>query len=275
MGKSLRLYWWSEIYIQKKAKENYGDLLGKYIVEKISKKNVRWVRAPKFHFQNLFQPLYVTIGSVLAHINTYCTVWGSGINHKDEAIAGGTFLAVRGPLSRKRIQELGYDCPEIYGDPALLLPLYYSPTVPQDFEMGIVPHISDLEMVKELFKDADGIKIIDFNTNDIEVTTKEILKCKNILSSSLHGIILAHAYQIPAVQVQFSDLIFGDGVKYHDYFLSVDLKVYVPTLIEQTLSKEAAISLIQNHESSLPSSQKINQIQNDLLAACPFKNSAL
>jgi pyruvyltransferase len=274
MGKVIRLYWWSEIYIQKKPQENYGDLLGKYVVEKISRKKVSWVRPQKFYFRNLLEPLYVTIGSVLAHINTYCIVWGSGINFKEESIARGTFLAVRGPLSRKRLLELGYECPEIYGDPALLLPLYFDPEIHKEYRLGIIPHINDLKQVKELYKDHSSIQIIDFNTNDIEKTTKQILACEHILSSSLHGIIVAHAYGIPAVQVQFSDRIFGDGVKYHDYFLSVDLEVYDPVPIDRSINEQDAIFLIQQHPSALAPSQKISLIQQGLLAVCPFKNSA-
>jgi pyruvyltransferase len=274
MGKVIRLYWWSEIYIQKKPQENYGDLLGKYVVERISGKKGQWVRAPKFNVRNYFQPFYVTIGSVLAHINTYCIVWGSGINFKEEQIARGTFLAVRGPLSRKRLLELGYECPEIYGDPALLLPLYFDPEIHKEYRLGIIPHINDLKQVKELYKDHSSIQIIDFNTNDIEKTTKQILACEHILSSSLHGIIVAHAYGIPAVQVQFSDRIFGDGVKYHDYFLSVDLEVYDPVPIEQSINEQDAIFLIQQHPSALAPLQKISLIQQGLLAVCPFKNSA-
>ncbi|GAK89372.1 GumL protein [Nonlabens ulvanivorans] len=68
MSKSIRLYWWSEVLIQKKDYENYGDLLGKYLVEKISHKKVIWQRAHKFYLQNFWKPLYVTIGSILEHI---------------------------------------------------------------------------------------------------------------------------------------------------------------------------------------------------------------
>ncbi|WP_298952425.1 polysaccharide pyruvyl transferase family protein [uncultured Nonlabens sp.] len=270
---AVRLYWWSEIFIQKKQKENYGDLLGKYLVEKISGKKVTWVRAQKFNIRNLYSPLYVTIGSVLAHINKYCTVWGSGINHKDESIASARFLSVRGPLSRKRILELGYECPMVYGDPALLLPLYYKPKVVKKHALGIIPHITDLEIAKKLYGHRNGVKIIDFNTNDIEETTSEILSCEQILSSSLHGVIVAHAYQIPAVQVKFSDHIFGDGVKYHDYLLSVGLNTYLPEFIENEEDIDKAVTVINNHESSLPSQQVIHKLQKGLLAVCPFKTT--
>ncbi|AWH72891.1 polysaccharide pyruvyl transferase family protein [Dokdonia sp. Dokd-P16] len=275
MGKALRLYWWSEIFIQKRDKENYGDLLGKYLVEKISGKPVKWLRANKFYVKNLWQPVYVTIGSILEHIGTHCTVWGSGIISRDAQVAGATFLAVRGPLSRKRLQELHYNCPAVYGDPALLLPLYYNPKIEKKYKLGIVPHINDYEVVKEWYESIEQVKVIHFRTNDVEQTTDEILSCENILSSSLHGVIVAHAYQIPAVQVRFSNNIHGDGVKYHDYFLSVGLNTYTAMELYEAQAIDESINYIKNHIDALPSASKIKYIQQGLLAVCPFKNTAI
>jgi len=183
-------------------------------------------------------------------------------------------LSIRGPLSRKRILELGYECPAVYGDPALLLPIYYQPKVDKKYTLGIIPHITDLEIVKKLFGQRKDVSIIDFNTNDIEKTTSEILSCDHILSSSLHGVIVAHAYQIPAVQVKFSDHIYGDGVKYHDYLLSVSLNTYQPVFIEKEIEVNEAVTMIKNHESSLPSQQVIHNLQQGLLAVCPFKTAS-
>lgn len=270
MGKVIRLYWWSEIYIQKLDKENYGDLLGKYLIEKISGKPVKWYRANKFYFKNLWQPLYVSIGSVLEHIGSHCTVWGSGIISRDSQIAAATFLAVRGPLSRKRLLDLNCKCPAIYGDPALLLPLYYNPNIEKKFKLGIVPHISDYELVNKWYMGEEDIKVINFRTNNVEQTTNDILACEHILSSSLHGLIVAHAYQIPAVHVRFSNNIHGDGVKYHDYFMSVDLNAYTANDMEQAQDVKVSIAIIENHINALPSAAKIKQVQQDLLAVCPF-----
>lgn len=274
MGKAIRLYWWSEIFIQKKDRENYGDLLGKYLVEKISGRPVTWLRANRFYIKNLWQPVYVTIGSVLDHIGSHCTVWGSGIISKDALVSPAKILAVRGPLSRKRLLALNIDCPEIYGDPALLLPHYYAPKVVKKFSLGIIPHIIDYKNVVELYGDVADVTIIDFLTNDIERTTSEILACEHIISSSLHGIILAHAYGIPAVQVSFSDKIFGDGVKYHDYFLSVGLKTYEPMVVSQEEDANHLLQHIKNHNEALPLKENISEIQENLMSVCPFKNNA-
>lgn len=270
MSKVLRLYWWSEVFIQKKNKENYGDLLGKYLVEKISGREVKWLRANKFYIKNMWQPVYVTVGSVLEHIGAHCIVWGSGIMSRDAQVANAKILAVRGPLSRKHLQTLQIECPEIYGDPALLMPLYYAPKVDNKYTIGIIPHINDLKMVTSLFTNVEGVKVINFNTNDVEATTTEILECEYIISSSLHGVIVAHAYRIPAVQVKFSNNIAGDGVKYHDYLLSVGLNTYAPEVIERTENVSYMVDLVKNNSNSLPSAEKVMQVREDLLKACPF-----
>ncbi|WP_438961878.1 polysaccharide pyruvyl transferase family protein [Nonlabens sp.] len=271
MAATIRLYWWSEMLIQKLDQENYGDVLGKYLVEKIAAKKVIWQRANKFYLKNLWSPLYVTIGSILEHIGAHCTVWGSGIISRDAQVAGATFLAVRGPLSRERLLELGYNCPAIYGDPALLLPRYYQPQVDKKFHLGIIPHINDYEEVNEWYKNDPSIKVINFRTNDVEETTRELLECGSIVSSSLHGVIVAHAYHIPAVQVTFSDRIYGDGVKYHDYYLSVGLETYDAIKIDHPWSQTDFIKLIEAHNNAVPQPEKIQQLQDNLLAVCPFK----
>lgn len=274
MGKAIRLYWWSEVFIQKKNRENYGDLLGKYLVEKISGRPVTWLRANRFYLRNLWEPVYVTIGSVLDHIGAHCTVWGSGIISKDVQVPPANILAVRGPLSRKRLQQLNIYCPEVYGDPALLLPRYFFPKVTKQFVIGIIPHINDYPEVVTLYKDVKEIVVIDFMTNDIEMTTREILECEQIISSSLHGIILAHAYRIPAVQVSFSDKIFGDGIKYHDYYLSVGLEVYEPLVIESSTTTDFLLQYIGHHNQALPLEKKVHQLQEDLMRVCPFKKES-
>ena len=273
MSKTIRLYWWSEIHIQKKNKENYGDLLGKYLTEKISGRKVTWLRANRFYLKNLWRPVYVTIGSVLEHIGSHCIVWGSGVSNRDAQIAKATFTAVRGPLSRKRILELGYDCPEVYGDPALLLPLYFEDVQSKKYELGIIPHINDYRKVKNMMKEDLSICIIDFLTIDIESTTHQILSCKRIISSSLHGIIVAHAYNIPAVQVKFSNAIFGDGVKYRDYFLSVGLEAYHPEELVNQIDVEYWIKYVENCRNSLPVEATIKKLQDGLMKACPFTNN--
>ena len=196
---TIRLFWWNEKVIQGKSKENYGDLLGKYLVEKISGKAVVFAWPKKWSFLDYFQPIYVTIGSILTNVNHKCVVWGSGIISQEYGIKKAQFLAVRGPQTRKFLLKLGYQVPEIFGDPALLLPRFFYPKVEKKYKFGIVPHYNDWKKVKDWFIDNSELLVIDMMTTNIESKTIEFLQCEKIISSSLHGIIVAHAYRIPAI----------------------------------------------------------------------------
>ncbi len=269
LSNSIRLFWWNEIKLQKKKKENYGDLLGKYLVEKISKKKVIWARPSSFSLLNFIKPIYVTVGSILAHVNSNCVVWGSGIISKSYPVQRANFLAVRGPQTRKYLVELGYDVPEIYGDPGILLPIYYKPKVDVEYKFGIVPHYNDYNLVAGIFTENKNVLVIDLMTNDIEATTNQFLSCERIISSSLHGIIIAHAYKIPAVWQRFSDIPFGDNIKFQDYFESIKMKPYTP---ETQLPDKSLTKLEKQFEKlpTLPKEGVLEELGRDLLKVCPF-----
>ena len=267
----IRLFWWNEIKLQKKSKENYGDLLGKYLVEKISNKKVIWSKPANFHIQDFFSPIYVTIGSILTHVNKKCIVWGSGIISKEYEIKNAVFLTVRGPQTRKHLINQGFDVPEIYGDPALLLPKFYNPKVEKEYKFGVIPHYRDFKKVNEFYKNQDGVLLIDLMTNDVEKTTDLFLKCEKIVSSSLHGVIVAHAYGIPAIWQKFSDDVFGDDIKYQDYFESVNIKPYSSVIIDKEMN-ESDLDMIFKGKGTLPNKKIIDKMCVKLMEVCPFKS---
>ena len=261
----LKLFWWSEIHLMNKSKENFGDLVGKYLVEKISGQHAVFTYPKKQQWKHFLNPVYVTAGSILAHVNKNCIVWGSGIINKDEVVKSARFLSVRGPQTRKKLLKQGYQVPKKYGDPALLLPQYYQPTIKKKYTYGFIPHYVDYEKVCQTFDSRTDMKVIDLMTNSVENTIDQFLECKYIISSSLHGLIVAHAYKIPAVWMKFSNKLFGDDIKFRDYFESVDISNY------NALSPKIELSRIDfNSVKALPQPQLIEKCQNDLLMSCPF-----
>lgn len=58
-------------------------------------------------------------------------MWGAGVidDAKELPAHPKKVLAVRGPLSRKYLLDRGIECPAVYGDPALLVPKVYHPSV--------------------------------------------------------------------------------------------------------------------------------------------------
>lgn len=269
LKKRIRLFWWNEIRIQGKSKENYGDLLGKYLVEKISNQTVTWTKPSKFSFYDFIQPIYVTVGSILANVNYKCVVWGSGIINKDQTVKKAKFIAVRGPQTRQALLKQDYNVPKIYGDPALLLPRYFNPKIEKSYTLGVIPHYQDYKDVSSKLNN-NSILLIDLMTNSVEETTKEILKCKAIVSSSLHGVIVSHAYGIPAVWQPFSDKLYGDGIKFQDYFESVGIPPYRPDIIEDYFDLHH-LKCLFNDKPILPNTTIVENLCDGLMAVCPFK----
>jgi pyruvyltransferase len=267
---TIRLFWWNEKIIQGKKRENYGDLIGKYLVEKISSKKVVFAWPKKFSLLDYIMPIYVTVGSVLANANHKCIVWGSGIIDQNIKIKKAVFLAVRGPQTRKFLLDLSYDVPEVYGDPALLLPRYFNPTIEKKYKYGFIPHYNDYRLVQNWFTDNPEVLLIDLMTNDIEAKTIEFLQCEKIVSSSLHGVIVAHAYNIPAVWQKFSEKVFGDDIKYQDYFESVQLPFVKPEIRLEKFSNSELENLFKELP-NLPKREIIDQLCDRLLNVCPFK----
>lgn len=64
-------------------------------------------------------------------------VWGAGIidGTKKLRYKPKKVYAVRGPLTRKVLLAQGVKCPEIYGDPALLVAKYYQPKIEKNINM--------------------------------------------------------------------------------------------------------------------------------------------
>ena len=63
----------------------------------------------------------------------------------------------------------------------------------------------------------DGSILINVNDEPLEVI-KQLAQCRTVISSSLHGLIVADSFGIPNMHVLFSDRPLGDGYKFDDYY---------------------------------------------------------
>jgi hypothetical protein len=246
---------------------NFGDLIGPYLYKKITGKDPVFKRASNRAIRNT---VYSTVGSIMYWCRDNSIIWGSGIVRKDENFPKPHSVhSVRGPLTRNRFLELGYPCPEVYGDPGLLMPLHYSPkTTTKEFKLGIIPHYVDQKRCHELFKAEESIKIINV-FDPIESVIDQISQCECIASSSLHGIIMSISYQVPAVWVKFGDDLWGDDVKFQDFYLSIGCKAKVePTFIASSTNITELI--VKANSAFTPEINHLEKIQKQLIETCPF-----
>lgn len=208
---------------------NLGDTLSRVVVEyMLSRKGLTldtWVKKRRLLF---------AVGSGILHSYADAVIWGNGIERKISGILETLhrkpirkldIRAVRGPLTRKYLQQLGHKCPEVYGDPAILMPMIYRPKKSNDNGGGIIviPQFVTESALRKQYPDEE---FVSMNTKDYAVVIDKIYNSKKVVTSSLHGIILAETYGVPAVF--FRGLHKSVDFKYLDWYKSTgrhDIKI--------------------------------------------------
>lgn len=224
--------WWSS----SPKPGNFGDILSPFILREMGYTITEANRNSSGKF--------MCIGSTAKFIKPNDTVWGTGIMRDFDPIEkNAKYLAVRGPLTGAKV-----GC-NIYGDPGLLCSHFWPMKSVERNPLGFIPHYVDYNK-----HDIDGNDQINLlNANPIKVIN-EVIKYDSIISSSLHGIIVAHSYGIPAGWWQPSNKLSGDGSKFEDYARSVDIKLKPSKNYKNVIM-------------TLPTQEKIKQIQERLLNA--------
>jgi pyruvyltransferase len=206
-------YWW-------KGHPNFGDMLTFLLMERFADTTVEWAPAQE---ANIF-----AVGSILEAIPSGWRgiVAGSGrlfeqsTLHLEDAI----ILGLRGPLSAKGVKG-----DYAIGDPGLLADELV--TVDKEYNLGLVPHWSDTVLETQFGQ--YNPRIIRPEGDPLEVI-REIGRCRKIVSSSLHGLIVADAFGIPR-RIELVGAKFikeGGDFKFRDYHASIGMPFTVGVLQE-------------------------------------------
>ena len=254
----IKLYWCRNNNI-----ENGGDFFGKWLLQKMGYKVI---------FSSI--PDIVICGSILKYknIKNYTKIWGVGFhNYKDfiRVKNQSLFYAVRGKLT---FNKLNLTSNIVLGDPGLLLSRFFLPKTKKEYDKCIVSHYQDYNyFVKEF---GNKYYIINMGTNNIEKIANSINKCNFIFSSSLHGIIFSHSLGIPAVHLEYKELISKKNFKFKDYYSVLDIPY-----VKENLKRDNIDNIVKKYKNNslqfLPNKKIIKKIQNDLLFSFPYKNKFL
>lgn len=270
--------------------DNYGDILNPVLIEELSglptqykditlsKKDRIYILLKdliRLNFKRIktiilpWENTMTAIGSILSWAKKDSVIWGSGFMNGPESFAGGETLAVRGKLTDMKLKKDGFPGCPVYGDPALLLPLWIKPAKEKKYKLGLIPHWSEVDFFIRHY--SSRYHIIDLRTRDIFRVTREIAACEYVLSTSLHGLIVAQAYDVPALWIK-KGYIDTDGFKFHDYFSSVGIPLYDGIEnIDEILDSEANWKqLIQDNSDKLLINNSLEEIQSNLLKVAPF-----
>lgn len=251
---------------------NYGDALGYWMPILLGIPQGRLL--PK---RKVFQCQYrqginlQMVGSTLGDMDSRSVVCGAGAieQHQHFPEKPLKVLSVRGPLTRNILLQQGIECPPVYGDPAMLLPLFYQPVKRKPkYRLGVIPHYVDKETegVKHLLQ-SPSTHLIDILLPSNGLTQMsiarywkewidELCSCAVIVSSSLHGLILAEAYGIPTVWAEFSHEVNGNGFKFRDYYASIGITPPHPLNFVNTYpTQEQVIAAATKKDTSLVNPQ--------------------
>jgi len=221
---------------------NWGDDINYYFLRKLWHKAIVSYDCSSLSHR-LKKDNYMIIGSSLTLLcNSESIVWGAGvIDNAEELLAHPKkVLAVRGPLSRQYLLERGIECPAVYGDPALLVPKVYNPSIEKKYQLGIIPHYADFDspLLDNLKQNPDILFIKMEGYRKWTDVVDMILSCESIASSSLHGLILSEAYHIPNCWIEIKGNLLGGHFKFHDFFLSIGRDRLQPLQITTETTKE-------------------------------------
>ena len=182
---------------------NVGDTLTPIILKYFLKEEVERSEEPG---------KILAVGSVINYAREGDIIWGTGlIEDVRMNIPNVKVLALRGKLTADRC-NLQTDT---YGDPGLLMPLIYKPNVVKKYKKGYTAHFIDQEVFNKSLPD-DELFIDVLQPYDKVID--QINMCEHIVSSSLHGIVLAEAYGIKASYTpSYSGGVIGGSFKFKDY----------------------------------------------------------
>jgi pyruvyltransferase len=213
---------------------NFGDLLGPVIVAGMLRRiGVPDDRAPRRRL--------LTVGSVLHLARPGDVVWGTGRNGREPDDAhctdGLDVRAVRGPRTRDWLIARGVHVPEVFGDPALLLPHVRPDLV--ELAAGpprgtlFVPHIDDPRSTRLGRLGRLGrrrhVRVLSPRA-PVEQVLATIVTSEFVVATSLHAVIVAEAFGVPARSIvntsepewKFDDHFAGTGRPDHHRAANLD-----------------------------------------------------
>lgn len=197
---------------------NFGDLLGPMVVGLLLAREGGDPRTPPTR-------RLLAVGSILHLARTGDVVWGAGRNGRIgdsvHCTEGLDVRAVRGPLTREWLVSRGVECPEVFGDPALLLPMLRPDLVElarsKRHAVTFVRHIDDRPSLPRR-----GVHTVSARA-DLERVLRSIAQSELVVATSLHAVIVAEAFGIPARSIRNAS---EPEFKFADHYLATGRPSY-------------------------------------------------
>ncbi|MCQ4287302.1 polysaccharide pyruvyl transferase family protein [Pseudomonas stutzeri] len=247
---TIKLYWCRGKGRSDPSQRNFGDYLSPLLVEMLAGKQVEYTPISRAEM--------MAIGSILPRerkarrffLPRRLHVWGAGTDAPGLSFSSRHYYhALRGVKSCEQVAGLR-DSPAL-GDPGLLAGHWWGDRVKpaKTHRVGIIPHYVDREHPAII--DASklpGVLLIDVFW-PVEEVLRAIQSCSFVLSSSMHGLIVADAFEVPNRRLRLSNGLISD-FKFVDYYSAFSLNEPEPLNASalRCIEREDVAELIGEYE---------------------------
>lgn len=220
-------------------------------------------------------PLLAMVERITGFLFPTVAIWGTGFvcyKEKDTSFYRHNmrFAAVRGELSKKRVERiLGRKLDIPTGDAGILACHLLTEPVEKKYSVGIIAHYKEQNepIFQELVNNYPQSLFIDVRQTP-DVVIRQIASCECIISSSLHGLIIADSLGIPNIHIKVSDKLLGDGFKFDDYYSAYNLKL---PMID--INKENIPTLEWVKEQYPITKEMVETAKRNMIQSFPFEHS--
>lgn len=264
------------------ADYNFGDMLNVWLLESLFGIKATWASVEDCNYlcigsllHNLPKPKLSLRRKIYKFVKPSISVWGTGfINQSPSSyktlLRKVRVYAVRGKITLNRLKEYRNVKfkHRVLGDPGLLANrLIDVNKVEKKYKLGIIPHYVD--KYNPLLKNiqVENSIIIDVQQKP-EIVLKQIAECENIMSSAMHGLIVADSLGIPNIRMVVSGKLFGGDYKFQDYYSAFDMELPQACILSaETIITD--INFIKQQYQIKP--EQVEQICQNLLRVFPYK----
>lgn len=285
--------------------KNFGDALSPMLVDRLSGESVQWA--------NPYQADMVAVGSVmytghwlfrdadhnrklrgrLSYLKMKLLtrkqpikVWGTGfmeypcVPARVAQFRKIDVCALRGSVTHKILTDLGLLSAMdnvVYGDPGLLYPTLLTSLPAKKYELGLMLHYFDKEagrdIMEALAKYGLRVTLIDAVSDNPLETLVKIAECETVLSSAMHGCIVADGFGIPNLPLFISSHGLSDRdyrLKYDDYYSAFGMSW--PKSVGMNEAKVSASTIVRRIKREyVVSNELVAQKQQMLKESFPYR----
>ncbi len=216
----IRLFWY-------RHEANFGDALSALVVRHISGRPVAWASKGDAELFACGSLMRMVAAGVEAPREPRPVVWGTGcMGPVERGFLDRVDVALlRGPVTAALLERADTR----FGDPGLLAAEAVGGLPARQDRVGVVPHLTKRgdPALAALAAAEPRVEVIDPAGEPVEVV-RRIARCAYVLSSSLHGLVVADACGVPSDWLEPWGQHAHAALKFHDYAASVGRALGAP-----------------------------------------------